>query len=205
MAMSQKNGTHHSLETECLAFIQSIASQKKGFSFHLSFGDFSCSFDYNGAVAPTTARTPAAVVKSRKNPSTRRRNKKRYQLYLESKRGGPTSGQAPQSFETHSKVTASDPRRVNQEVAEVEENWEVYTRKALVTGTNDTTENPDTAIPRLPSLADSERRRMFCRFPGAKSPTHSVKGRQHCSWTDWRGIMRAVRSMAKWRRAAVPL
>ena len=99
------------------------------------------------------AKTPAAVVKNRKSPSTRRRNKKRRQLYLESKRGGPTSGQAPQSFETHSKVTASDPRRVNQEVAEVEENWEVYTGKALVTGTNDTTnfnsttENPDTAIP----------------------------------------------------------
>ena len=75
---------------------------------------------------------------------------------------------------------------------------------------NNSTEIPDTAIPQpllkvLPSLADSERRRMFCRFPGAKSPTHSVKGRQHCSWTDWRGIMRAVRSMAKWSRAAVPL
>ena len=92
------------------------------------------------------ARTPAAVVKNRKSPSTRRRNKKRRQLYLESKRGGPTSGQAPQSFETHSKVTASDPRRVNQEVEEVEEgeengeeNREVYTGKALVTGTDDTT------------------------------------------------------------------
>ena len=136
MATTQENGTHHSLETKCLAFLQSLASQKIGFKFHLSSRDFSCTFYYNGVVATTTARTSAAVVKSQKRPPTRRRNEKRRQLYLESKRGGPTSGQAPQSVETHSKVTASDPRHVTKEV---EENGEVDTGKALVTGTDDTT------------------------------------------------------------------
>ena len=136
MATSQENGTNHSLETYCLACIQSLASQEIGFKFYLFSGDFSCTFDYNGAVTTTTARTSATVVKSRKSPSTRRRNKKRRQLYLESKRGGPTSGQAPQSVKTHSKVTASDPRHVTKEV---EENGEVDTGKALVTGTDDTT------------------------------------------------------------------
>ena len=127
---SQENGTHHSLETECLAFLQSLASQKIGFKFHLSSRDFSCTFDYNGAVATTTAMISATVMKSRKSPLTRGRNEKRRQLYLESKRGGPTSGQAEQSVETHSKVTASEPRHV---IEEVEENGEVDTRKALVT------------------------------------------------------------------------
>ena len=136
MATSQENGTHHSQETECLAFIQSLVSQTIGFKFHLSSGGFTCTFDFNGAVATNTARTTAAVVKSQKSPSTRRRNEKRCPFYLESKRGGPTSGQDPQSVETHSKVTASDPRRINEEV---EENGEVDTGKALVTGTDDTT------------------------------------------------------------------
>ena len=136
MATSQENGTNHSLETYCLACIQSLASQEIGFKFYLFSGDFSCTFDYNGAVATTTARTSATVVKSRKSPATRIKNEKRRQLYLESKRGGPTSGQAPQSVETHSKVTASDPRHVTEKV---EENKEMDTGKALVTGTDDTT------------------------------------------------------------------
>ena len=75
------------------------------------------------------------TVKSQKRPPTRRRNEKRRQLYRESKR----EGKAPQSAETHSKVTASDPQHVIQEVEEVEENGKLDTRKALVTGTNDTT------------------------------------------------------------------
>ena len=50
----------------------------------------------------------------KKNPATRRRNEKRCQLYLENKR---ISGQASQSVETRSKVTASDSdsRRVDEE------------------------------------------------------------------------------------------
>ena len=103
-------------------------------------------------------------------------------------------------------MTASDPRHV---IEEVEENCEADTGKALVTGTDDTTENPDTANQRLlkvlPSPADSERRHMVLSVPRGKIP-HSFSQQQAALQLD--GLERdhgAVRSMAKWRSAAVRL
>ena len=48
MVTPQVSGNHGpSLATQCLAFIQTPVNQKIGFNFHLTSGQFSCSFDSN--------------------------------------------------------------------------------------------------------------------------------------------------------------
>ena len=72
------------LATQCLVFIQTLVNQKIGFNFHLTSGQFSCSFDSNRTVtAAVSARIPTEAKK--KSPSTRKRNAKRLQLFLENK------------------------------------------------------------------------------------------------------------------------
>ena len=105
MASPQLGGNHDlSLSTQCLAFIQTLVNQKIGFKFHLSSGQFSCSFDSNGTVTES-ARIPAEVKKKSSSPSTKRRNAKRRQLFLENKKRGssfvdcvkPAQNEPPQS------------------------------------------------------------------------------------------------------------
>ena len=91
MAAPQVIGNHDpNLSTQCLEFIQTLVNQNIGFNFQLTSGQFSCSFDSNRTVtAAASARNPSEVRK--KSPSTRRRNLKRLQLFLENKKSGSTS------------------------------------------------------------------------------------------------------------------
>ena len=91
MAAPQVIGNHDPyLPTQCLEFIQTLVNQKIGFNFQLTSGQFSCSFDSNRTVtAAASARNPSEVRK--KSPSTRRRNLKRLQLFLENKKSGSPS------------------------------------------------------------------------------------------------------------------
>ena len=89
MATPQVSGNHDpSLATQCLAFIQTLVNQKIGFNFHLTSGQFSCSFDSNGTGTAASARIPTEVKKKSSSPSTKRRNAKRRQLFLENKKRG---------------------------------------------------------------------------------------------------------------------
>ena len=89
MATPQVSGNHDpSLATQCLVFIQTLVNQKIGFNFHLTSGQFSCSFDSNGTVIAASARIPTEVKKKSSSPSTKRRNAKRRQLFLEHKKRG---------------------------------------------------------------------------------------------------------------------
>ena len=102
----QVSGNHDpSLAAQCLEFIQSLVNQKIGFNFHLTSGQFSCSFDSNGTVTAASARIPTEVKKKSSSPSTKRRNAKRRQLFLENKKRGssfvdcekPAENETPQS------------------------------------------------------------------------------------------------------------
>ena len=86
MATPQVSGNDQSLATQCLVFIQSLVNQRIGFNFNLTSGDFTCSFDSTGTVIAATARIPTEVKK--KSPSTKRRNARRRQLFLENKKRG---------------------------------------------------------------------------------------------------------------------
>ena len=89
MATPQVSGNHDpSLATQCLAFIQTLVNQKIGFNFHLTSGQFSCSFDSNRTVTAALARIPTEAKKKSSSPSTKRRNAKRRQLFLENKKRG---------------------------------------------------------------------------------------------------------------------
>ena len=89
MATPQLSGNHDpSLATQCLAFIQTLVNQKIGFNFHLTSGQFSCSFDSNRTVTAALARIPTEAKKKSSSPSTKRRNAKRRQLFLENKKRG---------------------------------------------------------------------------------------------------------------------
>ena len=89
MATPQVSGNHDpSLATQCLAFIQALVNQKIGFNFHLTSGQFSCSFDSNRTVTAALARIPTEAKKKSSSPSTKRRNAKRRQLFLENKKRG---------------------------------------------------------------------------------------------------------------------
>ena len=89
MATPQLSGNHDpSLATQCLVFIQTLVNQKIGFNFHLTSGQFSCSFDSNRTVTAALARIPTEAKKKSSSPSTKRRNAKRRQLFLENKKRG---------------------------------------------------------------------------------------------------------------------
>ena len=89
-ATSHESDSHPAiLEKLCLGFLQALVTEKIGFKFHISSGDFVCSLDFNGAGSPTQTRSPTVKVK-RKSPSTRKRNADRRRLFLENKkRNGP--------------------------------------------------------------------------------------------------------------------
>ena len=88
MATPQVIGNDQSLATQCLVFIQSLVNQRIGFNFNLTSGDFTCSFDSTGTVIAASARIPTDVKKKSSSPSTKRRNAKRRQLFLENKKRG---------------------------------------------------------------------------------------------------------------------
>ena len=88
MATPQVIGNDQSLATQCLVFIQSLVNQRIGFNFNLTSGDFTCSFDSSGTVIAATARIPTEVKKKSSSPSTKRRNARRRQLFLENKKRG---------------------------------------------------------------------------------------------------------------------
>ena len=73
------------LVSKCLDFCQMLANKSMGFNFSLTMGSFSFSLDTR--VVETKAADPAAMVKKKKySPSHQRRNAKRRQLFLESKK-----------------------------------------------------------------------------------------------------------------------
>ena len=88
MATPQVIGNDQSLATQCLVFIQSLVNQRIGFNFNLTSGDFTCSFDSTGTVIAASARIPTDVKKKSSSPSTKRRNARRRQLFLENKKQG---------------------------------------------------------------------------------------------------------------------
>ena len=88
MATPQVIGNDQSLATQCLVFIQSLVNQRIGFNFNLTSGDFTCSFDSTGTVIAALARIPTEVKKKSSSPSTKRRNARRRQLFLENKKRG---------------------------------------------------------------------------------------------------------------------
>ena len=120
-AQPQVSGNDNpSLAKECLAFIQALVNQEIGFNFQLTSGSFSCSFDNNGKRTMTSARTPTEV--KHKSPSTRKRNARRRQQFLENKKFGPSSVDCEQpdhveSTQPHSEsicVPSSDPTDVDK-------------------------------------------------------------------------------------------
>ena len=107
-----------SLESQCLAFIQTLINQQIGFNFHLTSGSFSCSFDNNGKRKITPTRTPSQV--KHKTPSTRKRDARRRQQFLENKKFRASSVEQPDQVEptqSHSEsicAPSSDPTDVEK-------------------------------------------------------------------------------------------
>ena len=113
-----------SLESQCLAFIQTLVNQEIGFNFQLTSGSFSCSFDNNGKRKITSARTPTQV--KHKSPSTRKRNARRRQQFLENKKFRASSVDCEQpdhveSTQFHSESICA-PVSVSSDPTDVEKN-----------------------------------------------------------------------------------
>ena len=149
-ATSHECESHPSfLEKQCLGFLQALVTEKIGFKFHISSGDFACSLDFNGADSPTQTRSSTVKVK-RKSPSTRKRNADRRRLFLENKkRTGPISvdtEQARSAAASFAKVKAreSQPDKVLE--AEVKEKEEVAGNKLVPETVDIDTENPESPL-----------------------------------------------------------
>ena len=149
-ATSHECDSHPSfLEKQCLDFLQALVTEKIGFKFHISSGDFACSLDFNGADSPTQTRSSTVKVK-RKSPSTRKRNADRRRLFLENKkRTGPISvdtEQARSAAASFAKVKAreSQPDKVLE--AEVKEGEEVAGNKLVPETVDIATENPESPL-----------------------------------------------------------
>ena len=149
-ATSHECDSHPSfLEKQCLGFLQALVTEKIGFKFHISSGDFACSLDFNGADSPTQTRSSTVKVK-RKSPSTRKRNADRRRLFLENKkRTGPISvdtEQARSAAASFAKVKAreSQPDKVLE--VEVKEKEEVAGNKLVPETVDIATENPESPL-----------------------------------------------------------
>ena len=74
------------LTTHCLEFTKALVTQGVSFHFSITAGSFSFSFDNaKGNRNSDTAWTPAKPEKTRKTPSTLRRNARRRELFLKKK------------------------------------------------------------------------------------------------------------------------
>ena len=149
-ATSHECDSHPSfLEKQCLGFLQALVTEKIGFKFHISSGDFVCSLDFNGAVSPTQTRSSTVKVK-RKSPSTRKRNADRRRLFLENKkRTGPISvdtEQARSAAASFAKVKARESQLDKVLEAEVKEKEEVAGNKLVPETVDIATENPESPL-----------------------------------------------------------
>ena len=147
-ATSHECDSHPSfLEKQCLGFLQALVTEKIGFKFHISSGDFVCSLDFNGADSPTQTRSSTVKVK-RKSPSTRKRNADRRRLFLENKkRTGPISvdtEQARSAAASFAKARESQLDKVLE--AEVKEKEEVAGNKLVPETVDIDTENPESPL-----------------------------------------------------------
>ena len=147
-ATSHECDSHPSfLEKQCLGFLQALVTEKIGFKFHISSGDFVCSLDFNGADSPTQTRSSTVKVK-RKSPSTRKRNADRRRLFLENKkRTGPISvdtEQARSAAASFAKARESQLDKVLE--AEVKEKEEVAGNKLVPETADIATENPESPL-----------------------------------------------------------
>ena len=74
------------LATHCLEFTKALVMQGVSFNFSITAGSFAFSFDTsNGIRNSATARSPAVAGKTRKSPSTLKRNARRRELFLKKK------------------------------------------------------------------------------------------------------------------------
>ena len=149
-ATSHECDSHPSfLEKLCLGFLQALVTEKIGFKFHISSGDFVCSLDFNGADSPTQTRSSTVKVK-RKSPSTRKRNADRRRLFLENKkRTGPISvdtEQARSAAASFAKVKARESQLDKVLEAEVKEKEEVAGNKLVPETVDIATENPESPL-----------------------------------------------------------
>ena len=149
-ATSHECDSHPSfLEKQCLGFLQALVTEKIGFKFHISSGDFVCSLDFNGADSPTQTRSSTVKVK-RKSPSTRKRNADRRRLFLENKkRTGPISvdtEQARSAAASFAKVKARESQLDKVLEAEVKEKEEVAGNKLVPETVDIATENPESPL-----------------------------------------------------------
>ena len=149
-ATSHECDSHPSfLEKQCLGFLQALVTEKIGFKFHISSGDFVCSLDFNGADSPTQTRSSTVKVK-RKSPSTRKRNADRRRLFLENKkRTGPISvdtDQARSAAASFAKVKARESQLDKVLEAEVKEKEEVAGNKLVPETVDIATENPESPL-----------------------------------------------------------
>ena len=149
-ATSHECDSHPSfLEKQCLGFLQALVTEKIGFKFHISSGDFVCSLDFNGTDSPTQTRSSTVKVK-RKSPSTRKRNADRRRLFLENKkRTGPISvdtEQARSAAASFAKVKARESQLDKVLEAEVKEKEEVAGNKLVPETVDIATENPESPL-----------------------------------------------------------
>ena len=80
------NNDQPPLATHCLEFTKALVMQGVSFHFSITAGSFSFSFDNSkGNRNSDTAWTPAKPEKTRKTPSTLRRNARRKELFLKKK------------------------------------------------------------------------------------------------------------------------
>lgn len=90
------------LATHCLEFTKALVMQGVSFNLSITAGSFAFSFDNsNGNRNPATARSPAKAWKTRKSPSTLKRNARRKELFLKKKAETPSSIPSPQKETTH--------------------------------------------------------------------------------------------------------
>ena len=149
-ATSHESDSHPAfLEKLCLGFLQALVTEKIGFKFHISSGDFVCSLDFNGAGSPTQTRSPTVKVK-RKSPSTRKRNADRRRLFLENKkRNGPIpvdTDQVRSAAASPAQVKARESQLDKVLEAEVKEEEEVAGNKLVPETVDIATENPESPL-----------------------------------------------------------
>ena len=168
------------LATHCLEFTKALVMQGVSFNFSITAGSFAFSFDTsNGIRNSATARSPAVAGKTRKSPSTLKRNARRRELFLKKKSENSLRIPSELTKTTHPQSQAhcppsADSTDIENTVIQQNGDWISHPRSPSPINQFDGTSDPCDKVEDHSQLSDTyDDNQILCVMCNLKmTPTH---------------------------------
>ena len=168
------------LATHCLEFTKALVMQGVSFNFSITAGSFTFSFDTsNGNRNSATAQSPAGAGKTRKLPSTLKRNARRRELFLKKKSENSLCIPSELTKTTHPQSQAhcppsADSTDIENTVIQQNGDWISHPRSPSPINQFDGTSDPCDKVEDHSQLSDTyDDNQILCVMCNLKmTPTH---------------------------------